>query len=195
MSIPLGRQPLREETIAPAGHFAAELRAGQVLRVVDLEGQQVADLICFALADLEERLSIVNTISLNRHVYPRVGTVLWSERAAGDDDGHRRHLRGARSPGRRMQPVHQRAPLRREGHPQLPRQPGRRRKPWGIAPREVPFNLNVFMNCPIGPDGCWSIQVAAEQGGRLHRFAGGDGRPGGLLELSPDTQRLQRLPP
>ena len=36
---------LREETVAPAGHFAAEIRKGQVLRIVDVEGQQVADLV------------------------------------------------------------------------------------------------------------------------------------------------------
>src|SRR5262245_30196795 len=81
MSDPAVTNPRRAQTVAPAGHFAAELRAGEVLRIVDLQGQQVADLVCFPLADLEERLSIVNTISLNRWVYPRVGTVLWSDRA------------------------------------------------------------------------------------------------------------------
>ena len=34
---------IREETIAPAGYFAAELKKGQVLRIVDVQGQQVAD--------------------------------------------------------------------------------------------------------------------------------------------------------
>lgn len=75
MSVSAGPVPLREEVIAPTGHFAAELRAGQVLRIVDIEGQQVADLVCFALGALDERLSIVNTISLNRQVFPRVGNI------------------------------------------------------------------------------------------------------------------------
>jgi urea carboxylase-associated protein 1 len=165
MSIPLVRQPLREETVAPAGHFAAELRAGQVLRVVDLEGQQVADLICFALADLEERLSIVNTISLNRHVYPRVGTVLWSERAQAmmtiiaDTCGVHDLLAGAcsRFTNERRYGV--------KDTPNCRDNLAAAVKPWGIAPREVPFNLNVFMNCPIGPDGCWSIQAPRSKAG------------------------------
>jgi uncharacterized protein len=46
----------REETIAPAGYFAAELKKGQVLRIIDVQGQQVADLICFNSARLDEKL-------------------------------------------------------------------------------------------------------------------------------------------
>ena len=35
----------------------------------------------------------------------------------------------------------------------------------GIGPREVPFNLNVFVNCPIGPEGSWSIQPPLRKAG------------------------------
>jgi len=35
------KQVLREETIAPAGHFATEMKKNRVLRIVDVEGQQV----------------------------------------------------------------------------------------------------------------------------------------------------------
>ena len=38
-------------------------------------------------------------------------------------------------------------------------------KPWGIAWKDVPFNMNVFMNCPIGPDGNWSIQAPKSKAG------------------------------
>jgi uncharacterized protein YcgI (DUF1989 family) len=36
---------LREEIVAPAEYFAGEIRKGQVLRIIDIEGQQVADLV------------------------------------------------------------------------------------------------------------------------------------------------------
>lgn len=165
MSIPVARNPLREEIIAPAGHFAAELRAGQVLRIVDVEGQQVADFICFALADLGERLSIVNTISLNRHVYPRVGTALWSDRAQAmmtiiaDTCGVHDLLAGAcsRFMNERRYGVKDTLNCRDNLAAAV--------KPWGLAPQDVPFNLNVFMNCPIGPDGCWSIQAPRSKAG------------------------------
>ena len=57
---------LRQETVPPAGHFAAQLKRNQVLRIVDVQGQQVADLVCFKLDRLQEKLSVMNTISLNR---------------------------------------------------------------------------------------------------------------------------------
>jgi urea carboxylase-associated protein 1 len=159
------KNPWREQTITPAGHFAAELRAGEVLRIVDLEGQQVADLICFPLADLEERLSIVNTISLNRWVYPRVGTVLWSDRARAmmtiiaDTCGVHDFLAGAcsRFTNERRYGVKDTRNCRDNLAEAI--------KPWGIAAKDVPFNMNVFMNCPIGPDGNWSIQAPRSKAG------------------------------
>lgn len=165
MSIPVARKKLREETIAPAGHFAVELRAGQVLRIVDVEGQQVADVVCFALADLQERLSIVNTISLNRQVFPRVGTVLWSERAqammtiVADTCGVHDLLAGAcsRFTNERRYGV--------KDTPNCRDNLAAAVAPWGVAPRDVPFNLNAFMNCPIGADGNWSIQPPRSRAG------------------------------
>ena len=73
---------IREETVPPAGHFAAEIKKNQVLRIVDVEGQQVADLVCFKLDNLQERLSVMNTISLNRQVFPRIGYLLFSDEAS-----------------------------------------------------------------------------------------------------------------
>src|SRR5260370_36736017 len=74
---------LREETIASAGHFAAEIRKGQVLRIIDVEGQQVADLAPITAGNLAEKLSVMNTINLNKQVFPRVGYVLCSDEDRG----------------------------------------------------------------------------------------------------------------
>ena len=51
---------LREEIVAPAALFAAEIRKGQVLRIVDIEGQQVADLVVINAASLAEKLSVIS---------------------------------------------------------------------------------------------------------------------------------------
>ena len=61
---------LREETVAPAGYFSAEIRKGQVLRIVDVEGQQVADLVTINAGNIAEKLSVMNTINLNKQVFP-----------------------------------------------------------------------------------------------------------------------------
>ena len=74
---------LREEMVPPAGYFAAEIRKGQVLRIVDVEGQQVADLVTINAGNIAEKLSVMNTINLNKQVFPRVGYVLYSDEARG----------------------------------------------------------------------------------------------------------------
>lgn len=49
--------PLLREVIAPKSGWAGVVRAGQRLRVVDVEGQQVVDMAVFDLGDPREKLS------------------------------------------------------------------------------------------------------------------------------------------
>ena len=158
-------QVIREDTIAPAGHFAAEMKKNQVLRIVDVEGQQVADLVCFKLGNVQEKLSVMNTISMNRQVFPRIGYLLFSDEARplmtiiDDTCGVHDMLAGAcsRFTNERRYGVKDSRNCRDNLAEAL--------KPWGIAWKEVPFNMNVFMNCPIGPDGSWSIQAPKSKAG------------------------------
>jgi uncharacterized protein len=159
------RRILRDETIAPAGHFAAEIHKGQVLRIVDIEGQQVADLVTINAHNLAERLSVMNTINLNKQVFPRVGYVLYSDEASAmmtiiaDTCGAHDMLAGAcsRYTNERRYGVKDSKNCRDNLAAAL--------EPWGIGWKEVPFNMNVFMNCPIGSDGNWSIQVPKSKAG------------------------------
>jgi urea carboxylase-associated protein 1 len=159
------RRILRDETIAPAGQFAAEIRKGQVLRIVDIEGQQVADLVTINAHNLAERLSVMNTINLNKQVFPRVGYVLYSDEASAmmtiiaDTCGVHDMLAGAcsRYTNERRYGVKDSKNCRDNLAAAL--------EPWGIGWKEVPFNMNVFMNCPIGSDGNWSIQVPKSKAG------------------------------
>jgi uncharacterized protein len=156
---------LHEETVAPAGYFAAEIRQGQVLRIVDLEGQQVADLVTINAANVAEKLSVMNTISLNKQVFPRVGYVLYSDEARGmmtiiaDTCGVHDMLAGAcsRFTNEKRYGVKDTRNCRDNLAAAL--------TPWRIAWKDVPFNMNVFMNCPIGADGNWSIQAPKSKPG------------------------------
>ena len=58
--------------------FGFELRRGQALRIVDLEGEQVADLYCVALGDPGERLSSGRSFDYNGTLYLTTGHVLYS---------------------------------------------------------------------------------------------------------------------
>ena len=69
---------LIDEFIIPKKSARAfELRKGQVLRVVAIEGPQVADLNAFNLHDLKEHFSASRTRSLEG-IYVREGTTLYS---------------------------------------------------------------------------------------------------------------------
>ncbi|MDR7460409.1 MAG: DUF1989 domain-containing protein, partial [Armatimonadota bacterium] len=60
------------EQVVPGKHgLALELEAGQILRVVDLEGQQVVDMALFNRDNLREKLS--TSYSRTRYVPARVG--------------------------------------------------------------------------------------------------------------------------
>jgi urea carboxylase-associated protein 1 len=156
---------VKEVVVEPAGHFATEVKKGQVLRIVDIEGQQVADFICFNLSKLDEKLSVMNTINLNKQVFPRVGYLLLSDEAqpmmtiVADTCGVHDMLAGAcsRFTNERRYGVKDTRNCRDNLAAAV--------KPWGIAWKDVPFNMNVFMNCPIGPDGNWSIQVPRSTAG------------------------------
>ena len=72
---------LEDRIVDPRGHYAREIRQGEVLRIIDIQGQQVADFLAFNLNRLEERLSPENTVNLNRSVFPKVGYTLFSDEA------------------------------------------------------------------------------------------------------------------
>ena len=84
---PLGREPVPGHVVRvveiPARHGAAlEVARGLVLRVIDVEGQQVGDFVCFNRDDLHERYSPQNTVLFNRTIYPKTAPC-WSP-IAGD---------------------------------------------------------------------------------------------------------------
>ena len=60
---------------APWGH---RVKAGQTLRVVDLEGNQAVDFLLYATADDAERYSAQDTIAAQANIFLRTGSVLRS---------------------------------------------------------------------------------------------------------------------
>lgn len=70
-----------DNVIAARGYVGFELRTGEELRVVDLEGKQVADIVCFNLAKATERLSTNNSIAASGRWLLSTGDVLYSDEA------------------------------------------------------------------------------------------------------------------
>jgi uncharacterized protein YcgI (DUF1989 family) len=85
-----GRSTLRDVVVPARAHFAVRLARGQALRVVDVEGQQVLDLVAFGAADPREKLSCILSNLFNGTWRLTTGHVLYTNRAQpmltiGDD--------------------------------------------------------------------------------------------------------------
>ena len=66
-------------TFIPAGEPSlTELKAGQTLRILDLEGNQAVDTLFFSAANPRERYDVQRTLRKQGQVYLSAGSVLWS---------------------------------------------------------------------------------------------------------------------
>jgi len=156
---------VQTSVLEPGGGEAWEVKKGQVLRVTDVEGQQVGDLVCFNLHRLEEKISPQNTISLNKTIRPTTGHGLWSDEAnlmmtfVADTCGVHDLLAGAcsRYTNKRR--------YDKDATPNCRDNLAAAARPWGLGWKDIPYNLNVFMNVPIGPDNSFRIDVPKSKAG------------------------------
>lgn len=156
---------LREEVIPARGKVALEVKKGQVLRVIDIQGKQVGDFLCFNLNRLEEKLSPPNTILLNKTIYLTKGHSLYSDESGKmmtiieDTAGRHDILAGACS---------RFTNLVRYGIPDTPNcrdNFAAALAPYGIKWKDVPYNLNIFMNVPVEADGHTEIKEPTDKAG------------------------------
>ena len=69
----------RLDVVLPAGQgWTHELRAGEIFRIVDLEGNQAVDTLFFNARDVDERYSATETIRAQGNIYLTTGTALVS---------------------------------------------------------------------------------------------------------------------
>jgi urea carboxylase-associated protein 1 len=67
-----------DDHVAPNGPWSAVVRAGQVLTIVDVGGNQAADCLIYNAADTDERYSVQDTLLWQGNAYVRTATVLRS---------------------------------------------------------------------------------------------------------------------
>ena len=144
--------------LEPQTGTAFELRAGQQLRVIDVEGEQVADFIAFNSADKAEWLSSGRSIDYANRIYLTKGDILYSNRSrpmltiVEDDVGRHDFLLTPCSPETFQIIYKNNAP-----HPSCFGNLAQHLAPFGIAPDSIPTTLNLFMNVAVGPDGALEI--------------------------------------
>ena len=69
---------VHDETVEARAPWSHVVRAGETLRIVDLEGNQAVDCLLYDAADPAERYSAPDTIAAQGNVYLRTGSVLRS---------------------------------------------------------------------------------------------------------------------
>src|SRR5436190_17539831 len=138
------------QTLAPQSGTAFELNQGDVLRVIDREGEQVADLTAFNRTDINECLSSGRTIDYANTIYLTTGHVLYSNRSrpmftiVADDVGRHDFLLTPCSPETfRILYKHQGA------HPSCFVNLCGGLAAFGIEPDEIPTTFNIFMNVEV----------------------------------------------
>jgi uncharacterized protein len=155
------------ETEIPARHGAAiEVARGLVLRVIDVEGQQVGDFVCFNRDDLGERYSPQNTVLFNRTIYPQVGAALVSDRGRpmmrliADTVGVHDLICGSCSEEYYRNRLDYTGP-----HRSCRSNLAEALSPWGIDLADVPFSFNFFMQWPVQSDGSVRPMAAPSEAG------------------------------
>ena len=69
---------IHDEVVPARAPWLHRVKAGETLRVVDLEGNQAVDFLLYATADDAERFSAQDTIAAQANIFLRTGSVLRS---------------------------------------------------------------------------------------------------------------------
>jgi len=139
--------------------WATEAPAGSLVRVVDVDGKQVGDLVLLRADDHTDRLSVGNTRKMANSIFVTTGAELWSTTyrrlARIEDDTVGRHDLMASACTPYDYPI--RFGERGIGHRACLANLTEALAPWGIAEHQVPDPMNVFMNQVIHDDGTTEV--------------------------------------
>ena len=68
-----------EKTVNAKSSWSGIVKKGQRLKIIDLEGQQAVDFLCYNNNDRSDRYSATNTVKVQGNVYVGLGSILYSD--------------------------------------------------------------------------------------------------------------------
>src|SRR5678815_3852414 len=74
-------QVLCDQIVDAGARWSRRIMAGNHLRIIDLEGQQAVDFLCYDLANTEVRYNAGNTLKFNGSIFIGKGVKLYSDSA------------------------------------------------------------------------------------------------------------------
>jgi urea carboxylase-associated protein 1 len=146
------------DTVVPAGEpWMGVVRRGQMLRIVDMKGNQAVDTLFYNASDTDEHYSAQDTIQAQRGIYLTTGTQLLSNRArpmlkiVEDSCGRHDTLGGACSA--ESNTVRYALDKRHMHSCRDSFLLALAQQDRGLTKRDLPSNINFFMNVPVTPRG------------------------------------------
>ena len=146
----LARSKILVDTVVPArSPWSGWVQTGEVLRLIDLEGQQAVDFLCYNASDYADRYHAANTIKLAGDIYLNQGSVLWSVRARkmmtiiADTCGSHDTIFGCCS--FELDKVR----YGKTNSESCQRNFERELQKYGMGEKDVVSNINFFMNVPV----------------------------------------------
>lgn len=157
---------IHEDSVVGAGApWSGKVREGDTLRIVDLEGQQAVDFLCYSAGQPQDRYNAANTIKLNNSIYLGEGSILWSVRAhklmtiIEDSCGSHDTIYGCcsvevddvrfgKNNGNGCQHNFERELAKH-----------------GLDEKDIVANINFFMNVPVEPSGAVAIAEGLSKAG------------------------------
>jgi len=167
-----------EDRVIPAGEpWARVLTRGQTLRIIDVEGRQAVDFLCYNAANPEERYNAADTMKYAKTIFLTRGHGIYSDMGrrlltiVEDTCGRHDTIGGCCSAESN------------EFRYGVKGTPGCRANflkalaPYGLGKKDIVANLNWFMNVPVEPDGTMGI-------------VDGRSRPGDYVDLKAEMDVL-----
>ena len=167
-----------DDQIVPArGDWSGVIPANHVLRIVDLEGRQAVDFLCYGAADPSERYNAADTMKFAKTIFLTTGHGLYSGLGrrlftiVADTCGRHDTIGGCcSSESNRFRYGVENTPNCRDN---FLRALGR----FGLGRKDIVANVNWFMNVPVEADGQMAI-------------VDGWSKPGDYVDLRAETDVL-----
>jgi uncharacterized protein YcgI (DUF1989 family) len=147
-------QLVETHLLEPRTGTAFEIKKDRILRIIDIEGQQVVDLVSYSLNSPEEYLSSPRTMDYNNKIYFSTGDVLYSDQSRPmwtiTDDTVGKHCFLFAPCDQRMFEITYGVT---ESHPNCFDNLSASLTHFGVTPGQIFVPLNIFMHARISDSG------------------------------------------
>ena len=150
---------LESVTVPPGQPWSGVIAKGEVLRIVDLEGRQAVDFICFNARDTSETYDNTVTVRIAKSIFVEKGVVLYSNICnplfTVEDDTVGRHDTLCGCCSREINFLRYGVPDTPSCRDNFLQELSR----YGLDSRSLVTNINFFMNIPIDAQGAIEFKL------------------------------------